>query len=130
MIGNVKLLAASGALVALLAGLAYGQYHRASSLKEQRDGLREEVAGAVAHVEELVALREAEQELIARRNRERKLLYAEVNSLKKNLSRLEDQASINWRNTYVPDPVRRLYLDGETADHPNRTPGGTSGPDD
>ena len=116
MIPNLKIFAGAGLIVVLLGGVVWAQQQRVSSLKDQRQALRAEVQSAVAQVSELLDMREREQDLIRRRNEERRLLYAELDGLKRKTARLQDEITVAWRAAAVPEPIRLLYA--ESTDSP------------
>ncbi len=111
LLAGWKPLAIGGALVVILSGVVWAQYQRVDNLKTQRDTLRTELT--VAH--DMVAQAEKESEqlsaILTKRENERRLLYAEVNRLKKDITQLEDAAAVDWLATDIPESIRLLRED-------------------
>ncbi len=111
-LGSWKLYALIGIVGAALVGTVWAQHQRVQNLKTQRDTIRQELIVTRDLMLQIEVEREELNERLLAREKERGLLYAEVNQLKNRIGELQDQEAVDWRSTPVPESIRMLLREG------------------
>lgn len=108
LVGSWKIYAVAIVILTLLSSVVWAQYNRIDSLKEQRATLQSDLEIALKQNEKLINDKQLLDDLLVKREKERTLLYVEINSLKTKITQLDDKESVDWLATPIPDTIVRL----------------------
>lgn len=108
MLKGWKIYLGIGAVILALSGTVFAQHQRVQNLTTQRDFAQMELVVLRDTLTNIEQEKEEARERLLKREAERRLLYAEVNQLKRKITQLEDAAAVEWRNTAIPDSIRML----------------------
>ncbi len=111
LVGGWKIYAIIGVVVIALSGVVWAQHQRVQNLKTQRDTLKNELTVTRDLILQVEVEREELNTRLLAREKERTLLYAEVNTLKRKVGALQDAAAVDWLAAPVPESVRMLHAD-------------------
>jgi len=104
----IKIYAIVAVVIIALSGVVWAQHQRVSNLRTQRDTAQMELTVMQDLVQQVEREREETNTKLLQREQERRLLYAEVNALKKRVIDLQDVESVDWLAAPVPDNIRLL----------------------